>query len=94
MPKDDKKDKKDKNGKTATGVNPSQAQVDDGWICEQVKHAGAYSDGHPLDSVQYLEAKIILKPDRFVSVDSFREFGRIVQRTAKELKVGTQSTLK
>ena len=48
----------------------------------------AYSDGHPLDRIQYLEAKIILKPDRFNCVDSFREFGRLVQKTAKNLKVG------
>ena len=36
-----------------------------------------YSDGHPLDVIQYLEAKLILKPDPFTSVESFREFGRI-----------------
>ena len=31
-----------------------------------------YSDGHPLDHVQYVESKLILKGDRFSSVDSFR----------------------
>jgi hypothetical protein len=50
--------------------------------------AGTYPDGHPLDRVQCVEAKLILKPDRFTSVESFREFGRLVQRTAKSLKVG------
>ncbi len=48
----------------------------------------AYSDGHPLDQFQYLEAKLILKPDRFTSVESFRDFGKLVKRTAKGLKVG------
>lgn len=48
----------------------------------------SYSDGHPLDLVQYLEAKLILKPDRFTSVESFRDFGKLVKRTAKSLKVG------
>jgi len=56
------------------------------------KHASAtakatpaeYSDGHPLDVIQYLEAKLILKPDRFTSVESFREFGRLVARAAKK----------
>jgi hypothetical protein len=48
----------------------------------------AYSDGHPLDVVQYLEAKLILKPDRFVSVQSFRDFGKLVEGVAKKLKVG------
>jgi hypothetical protein len=47
-----------------------------------------YSDGHPLDVVQYLEAKVILKPDRFTSVESFRDFGKLVKRTAKSQKVG------
>jgi hypothetical protein len=88
VPKDDNKDKKAKDGKTAKPGGAGTAPVKDGWICEEVRPAGAYGDGHPLDSVQYMEAKIILKPDRFVSVNSFREFGRIVQRTAKELKVG------
>jgi hypothetical protein len=47
----------------------------------------AYTDGTPLDRVQYLEAKLILKPDRFTSVESFRDFGKIVKRTAKKLDV-------
>jgi hypothetical protein len=47
-----------------------------------------YSDGHPQDIVQYLEAKLILKPEPFVSVQSFRDFGKIVQATAKKEKVG------
>ncbi len=48
----------------------------------------AYADGTPLDRVQYLEAKLILKPDRFTSVQAFRDFGKIVQRTAKKVGVG------
>jgi hypothetical protein len=43
-----------------------------------------YSDGHPLDRVQYVESKIILKGDRFTSVESFDDFARLVKRTAKE----------
>lgn len=46
----------------------------------------AYSDGHPQDVIQYLEAKLILKPDPFTSVESFREFGRIVQKTTKQFE--------
>ncbi len=44
---------------------------------------GKYADGHPLDQIQYLEAKLILKPDRFTSVESFRDFGKLVKKTAK-----------
>ena len=34
---------------------------------------GTYCDGHPLDEVQYLECKLILKPDRFTSAKVFQE---------------------
>jgi len=46
-----------------------------------------YADGAPFDRIQYLEGKLILKPDRFTSVDSFREFGRLVQKTAKRVGI-------
>jgi len=46
-----------------------------------------YADGRPLDQIQYLEAKLILKPDRFNSVESFRDFGKIVKAAAKETDV-------
>ena len=46
-----------------------------------------YVDGHALDEIQYLEAKLILKPDRFTSVESFRDFAKIVKRAAKETDV-------
>ena len=38
--------------------------------------------------MQYLETKLILKPDRFTSVQSFRDFGKIVRRAAKQVGVG------
>ncbi len=47
-----------------------------------------YADGTPLDQVTYLEAKLILKPDRFTSVQAFRDFGKLVQKTAKKVGVG------
>jgi hypothetical protein len=49
---------------------------------------GAYSDGHPLDEVHYLECKIILKGDRFTSVENFHDFSKIVHRTAEATDVG------
>jgi hypothetical protein len=73
----DQNDRKEKKNKKAR-------QLGNGSATEAV----AYSDGHPQDIVQYLEAKLILKPDRFVSVESFRDFGKLVQRTAKKLGVG------
>ena len=48
---------------------------------------GQYSDGHPLDEVQYLECKLILKPDRFTAAKVFLDYGKLVARTAKEFGV-------
>ncbi len=48
---------------------------------------GHYSDGHPVDEVHYLESKIILKGDRFTSVESFREFSKLVRRAAEKSHV-------
>ena len=48
----------------------------------------SYADGTPMDTVTYLEAKLILKPDRFTSVQAFRDFGKLVEKTAKKVGVG------
>src|SRR5262245_26810910 len=48
---------------------------------------GHYSDGSPLDEVQYLECKLILKPDRFTAAKVFFEYGKLVERTAKEFGI-------
>src|SRR5215831_11869821 len=48
---------------------------------------GTYSDGHPLDEVQYLECKLILKPDRFTAAKVFFEYGELVAQTAKKFGI-------
>ena len=48
---------------------------------------GTYSDGRPLDDVQYLECKLILKPDRFVTAKVFFEYGELVTRTAAKFGI-------
>jgi hypothetical protein len=77
----DKRDKKKEKGRssaraTGSGSGASAAQL------------ATYADGQPFDQVTYLEAKLILKPDRFTSVQNFREFGKIVEKTAKKVGVG------
>jgi hypothetical protein len=49
---------------------------------------GQYSDGSPLDEVQYLECKLILKPDRFTAAKVFFDYGKLVAKTAKEFGIG------
>jgi hypothetical protein len=46
-----------------------------------------YADGRPFDQIHYLQAKLLLKPDRLTSPGRFREFGKLVRRTAKSMKV-------
>lgn len=66
-----------------TGSDKARTRVSD-----ISKSSSSYADGASLDRVQYLEAKLILKPDRFRSVETFRDFGKIVRRVAKESGVG------
>ncbi len=51
-----------------------------------------YADGHPLDQIHYREYKIILRPDRFTSAQSFHEFAKLVRHTAKEAEIGLVGT--
>lgn len=49
---------------------------------------GKYSDGHPLDTIQFLEMKIILKGERFTSAQSLRDFGKLVKQAAQNADLG------
>lgn len=84
-----KKDKHDKKPKKAPDQRKKR-QKDEVLAPPPAPVAGqlTYADGAPLDQVTYLEAKLILKPDRFTSVQAFRDFGKIVQKTAKQVGVG------
>ena len=48
---------------------------------------GQYVDGSPLDDVQYLECKLILKTDEFTSPKGFRKYAKLVARAAEECGV-------
>jgi hypothetical protein len=48
---------------------------------------GKYSDGSPFDEVQYLECKLILKPEPFTAAKVFFDYGKLVARTAKEFGI-------
>lgn len=50
--------------------------------------AGKYTDGHPLDDIQNIESKIILKPDRFSSRQGLWDFAKIVKGVARQCDVG------
>lgn len=46
-----------------------------------------YADGHPFDSVHYLECKILLKPKHFTEAHHFKEFEKLLRHAAAELDV-------
>lgn len=48
---------------------------------------GRYADGMPFNEVQYLECKIILRPNHFTSRQSFFDFAKVMRRPAKEAGV-------
>jgi hypothetical protein len=49
---------------------------------------GQYADGSALDDVQYLECKLILKPDEFTSPKGFKKYAKLVAQAARECGVG------
>jgi hypothetical protein len=77
--KQKEKNKKKAKASKTTSVQPTPPAAID---------MASYADGTPLDRVQYLEAKLILKPDNFTSVQAFRDFGKLVERAAKKVGVG------
>ncbi|MFO1395024.1 MAG: hypothetical protein U1F09_14795 [Steroidobacteraceae bacterium] len=48
---------------------------------------GHYSDGLPLDDIQYLECKLILRTNGFTSAKGFRKYAKLVAHAAKECGV-------
>src|SRR6516162_7116993 len=52
---------------------------------------GKYADGLPLNEIQYLECKLILRPNHFTSRNSFFDFAKIMRRPAAETKVAFSS---
>src|SRR5262245_16245923 len=52
---------------------------------------GKYADGLPLNEIQYLECKLILRPNHFTSRKSFFDFAKIMRRPAAETKVDFSS---
>lgn len=49
--------------------------------------AGQYEDGSPLDDIQYLECKLILRTDEFTSPKGFAKYAKLVAKAAKECGV-------
>jgi len=83
------KSKHNKNGKKGkVAARTTLAGNDQPSPPELLTGEATYADGKPLDNITYLEAKLILKPEPFTSVDAFRDFGKLMQKVAKRSGVG------
>jgi hypothetical protein len=52
---------------------------------------GRYADGLPLNEIQYLECKLILRPNHFTSRKSLFDFAKVMRRPAAETNVDFSS---
>lgn len=66
-------------------VLPKHAPVTESWVgrVPQLK-PGQYNDGLPIHSPQYICCKLILRPNKFHSRESFFEFGKVFKEPARE----------
>ena len=74
-------------GAKKTGAKKTSASRPSGIRVLDVK-PGTYADGMPLHEVQYLECKLILKPNHFTSRQSLFDFVKVMRRPAAEHEVG------
>jgi hypothetical protein len=63
------------------GAKAKAAKAMHNWRIPEVKPS-RYADGLPLNEIQYLECKIILRPNHFVSRKSFFDFAKVIRRPA------------
>ena len=68
---------------------PKKEPITSSWVgrVPQLK-PGQYADGLPIHQVEYLCCKLILRPNKFVSRESFFDFGKVMRAPAKENGVG------
>ena len=62
------------------------------WLAE--RYDGTYLDGRRFDDLQFLQCKLILKPERFTSRHVFKEFAQLVHRAADATGVAYHHTPK
>jgi hypothetical protein len=64
---------------------PKREPVTPSWVgrVPQLK-PGRYADGMPIHAPEYICCKLILRPNKFISRESFFEFGKVFKEPAKE----------
>jgi len=71
--------------KAAKAAPPKREPVTPSWVgrVPQLK-PGTYADGMPIHSPEYICCKLILRPNKFHSRESFFDFGKVFKEPAKE----------
>jgi hypothetical protein len=74
-----------KRTKVSQPPKPGREAVTESWVgrVPQLK-PGQYTDGMPIHSPEYICCKLILRPNKFHSRESFFEFGKVFKEPAKE----------
>src|SRR5215831_3388136 len=69
----------------ATALNKDREPATPSWVgrVPQLK-PGRYADGMPIHSPEYICCKLILRPNKFHSRESFFDFGKVMRTPAKE----------
>ena len=66
-------------------IKDAKVPVTPSWVgrVPQLK-PGTYTDGMPIHQVEYLCCKLILRPNKFHSRESFFDFGKVMREPAEK----------
>src|SRR5215467_84227 len=69
----------------AAALNKARQPITESWVgrVPQLK-PGSYADGMPIHAPEYICCKLILRPNKFHSRQSFFDFGKVFREPAKE----------
>src|SRR6516225_3628056 len=69
----------------AAALNKARQPITESWVgrVPQLK-PGTYADGMPIHSPEYICCKLILRPNKFHSRQSFFDFGKVFKEPAKK----------
>lgn len=71
--------------RSKNGKQPNREPVTPSWVGRVPRlKPGQYTDGMPIHSPEYICCKLILRPNKFISRESFFDFGRALKGPAKE----------
>src|SRR5215471_1659051 len=71
--------------KDAAALNKAHLPITESWVGRVPRlKPGNYADGMPLRAPEYICCKLILRPNKFHSRESFFDFGKVFKAPAKQ----------